>query len=77
MFILIENHSDDINQTCRLVGTYQDKGTAQTVMHQLYNDAHKRNEGEEIEMHYLHEDDARAWWTTGFYDFYDWYIFEA
>ena len=77
MFILIENHSDDIDTTCRLVGTYQDKGTAQTVMHQLYLDARDKNVGEIIEMDYLEADSARAWWTTGFYDFYDWYIFEA
>ena len=77
MFILIEHHSDDIDTYCRLVGTYESKGTAQTVMHQLYSDAHEANKRSEIEMDYLEENEARAWWTHDMYDFYDWYIFEA
>lgn len=75
MFILIENHSDEIDTTCRLVGTYEDKGTAQTVMHQLYSDALEENDRYEVDMDYLEEDSARAWWSNGTGDFYDWYIF--
>lgn len=75
MFILIENHSDEIDTTCRLVDTYEDKGTAQTVMHQLYADALDENDRYEVDMDYLEDDSARAWWSNGTSDFYDWYIF--
>lgn len=77
MFVLIENHSDKIDQICTMVGVYSDKGTAQTVMHQLYSDAHDRNSGYEPDMDYLEDDVARAWWSSGDYDFYDWNIFDT
>lgn len=73
MFILIENHTDEIDTTCRLVGTYESKGMAQTVMHQRYADAHELNEGEG-EVDYLEENEARAWWPNN-NDFYDWTVF--
>lgn len=77
MFVLIEVHTDEVDQTTRMVGTYDELGTAQTVMHQLYSDAMNRNKGEHIEDDLLDDMHARAWWSEGLYDFYDWNIFDT
>lgn len=76
MFVLVEIHSDEIDQTCRMVGAFDNEGTARTVMHQLYLDAHERNKSCVPETSHLEADEARAWWPDAT-DFYDWNIFNT
>lgn len=77
MFVLIETHADEIDQVTRMVGAYDELGMAQTVMHQLHTAAMEKNKGEHIEDDLFDDMQARAWWSEGFYDFYDWNIFDT
>lgn len=77
MFIVIENYNDKIDSCCRLVGTYANKATAQTVMHSLYMTEKGRHHKYEVDWDLFEDDEARLSWQGCDYDSYDWHIFEV
>lgn len=75
MFIIIENHQDDIDSYCNLVGAFDSMDEAKVIMRGRYLKERDDHAGCEADQEYFDDDEARLYWSDA-PDFFDWHIFE-